>query len=205
MTLHSQQSHGVASLEQGWIEVMLDRKVMSDDFKGLGEGVFDNRPVVSNFIIQIENKKIQMPVRNFHYAFPSVVSSVLNDFLQQTVQTLFTTVRSDVFQSKFHPIKQSLSCDISITSLKNLVTSDLVYNGTSLIIHRKKMDCNFPEAGMLCTDSSSSPNLLSLFPDISVSKIRETTLTHLHPKNSIPVSGYIPLAPMELKSFQVKL
>lgn len=147
LTLHSQQSHGAASLQQGWLEVMLDRKVMSDDHKGLGEGVFDNRPVISRFIIQLEHKLLPLPEQNFNFAFPSVSSSVLNDLFQQPVLTVFTTVRSDFLARKFHPIKKSLDCDISVVSLKNLMTSDLEYNGTSLILRRTKFDCNFPEAG----------------------------------------------------------
>jgi alpha-mannosidase II len=44
VTLHSGQAHGVASLRQGELEVMLDRQLVYDDERGLGQGVTDNKP-----------------------------------------------------------------------------------------------------------------------------------------------------------------
>ncbi|XP_045167859.2 alpha-mannosidase 2-like [Mercenaria mercenaria] len=205
VTLHSKQSHGAASLHQGSIEVMLDRKVLSDDNRGLGEGVFDNRPTISNFILQFEHKSSAVPVNNYHIAFPSLVSSVINECLQQPVQTLFTTVRNDVFLPKIHPKSQSIPCDVSVVSLKNLVTSDLVYSGSSLIIHRKKFDCNFPTAGLQCSITSTNPTLSSLLPNISISSVRETTLTHLHRKSNVLLEKELAIPTMEMMSFLLDL
>jgi alpha-mannosidase II len=47
MKLHSGQAHGVASLRQGELEVMLDRQLVYDDERGLGQGVTDNKPSLS--------------------------------------------------------------------------------------------------------------------------------------------------------------
>lgn len=205
LILHTKQSHGVASLHQGSLEVMLDRKVLSDDSRGLGEGVFDNRLTISNFILQIEHKLSVFPVKNFKFAFPSLVSSVVNECLQQPIQTFFTTVRNDVLQSQFHPLSRSVPCDISVVSMKNLVTSDLEYNGSSLIIHRKKFDCNYPKGEVQCTVRNSFPVLSTLFPNISLSSVRETTLTHLHRKSDVPLEKELAIHPMELKSFILDL
>lgn len=205
LNLHTKQSHGVASLHQGSVEIMLDRKVLSDDSRGLGEGVFDNRPTISNFILQFEHKVSVIPVKNFNFAFPSVVSSVINECLQQPVQTFFTTVRNDVFQLKFHPLSRSVPCDMSVISLKNLVTSDLVYSGSSLIIHHKKLDCNYPTAGLQCSVSREAPTLSSFLPNISITSVRETTLTHLYKKGYVPLDKELVIQPMEIKSYVLDL
>lgn len=39
----------------GWLEVVLDRKVMNDDLHGLGQGIYDNRITPSNFRLLLEN------------------------------------------------------------------------------------------------------------------------------------------------------
>ena len=39
----------------GWLEVVLDRKVMNDDLHGLGQGIYDNKITPSNFRLLLEN------------------------------------------------------------------------------------------------------------------------------------------------------
>jgi hypothetical protein len=43
MSLLSHSAMGVASLEEGWLETVLDRRLMRDDNRGLGQGVTDNK------------------------------------------------------------------------------------------------------------------------------------------------------------------
>ena len=44
-------SHGAASLEEGSLEVMLERRGSGDDGRGIGEGVLDNLPSDSQFLV----------------------------------------------------------------------------------------------------------------------------------------------------------
>ncbi|KAL4237876.1 Alpha-mannosidase 2x [Mactra antiquata] len=205
MTLHSQQSHGVASLEQGWLELMLDRKVLNDDARGLGEGVYDNRPTVSKFILHVEGKQSSSTVKSERIAFPSAVSFILNEKFQQPIQTFFTNVRHNKFMSKFHPMTSSIPCDITIVSLKNIVNSNLVYNGTSLIVHRNNLDCDYPTSVLRCSINNTDQTITSLLPHFEVFNIRETTLTHLHTKTQTTVSNVVSIQPMELKSYLLNL
>ncbi|KAH3810535.1 hypothetical protein DPMN_138929 [Dreissena polymorpha] len=53
VTLHSGKLHGVAALEEGWLEVMLDRNVFRDDRKRLGQGVPKRVLTRTEFAIQL--------------------------------------------------------------------------------------------------------------------------------------------------------
>ncbi|GFR83293.1 alpha-mannosidase [Elysia marginata] len=54
ITLITSHSHGASTQSPGWLEVILDRRLMQDDWRGLNEGVKDNVVSPSNFILLVE-------------------------------------------------------------------------------------------------------------------------------------------------------
>ena len=46
----------VLSLSVGWLEVVLDRRLMQDDFRGMGQGVKDNKVTMETFKLLIERR-----------------------------------------------------------------------------------------------------------------------------------------------------
>ncbi|KAG8229042.1 hypothetical protein J437_LFUL007597 [Ladona fulva] len=73
-SLLSAQSLGVASLKEGQIEVMQDRRLDQDDNRGLGQGVTDNIPTPTVFRLIIERKKkgCKGPPPEHPAGFPSI-------------------------------------------------------------------------------------------------------------------------------------
>ncbi|OTF79215.1 hypothetical protein BLA29_006954 [Euroglyphus maynei] len=67
----SSHSHGVTSPRNGMIEIMLDRRIVYDDKRGLSEGVMDNIPVQSSFWLVFEHI-------NNHRSHPSSSPPILS-------------------------------------------------------------------------------------------------------------------------------
>ncbi|XP_063675367.1 alpha-mannosidase 2x-like [Bolinopsis microptera] len=74
-SLLGSEPHGVASLAEGWIEVVLDRRTLQDDHKGMGEKVDDNVPTPANLRILVEARS-ETPTQSELYMveYPSLVS-----------------------------------------------------------------------------------------------------------------------------------
>lgn len=204
LTLHAGQSHGVASLEEGWLEVMLDRNLVYDDERGLGEGVSDNKLSLSRFVLQVEHKIRPSKNKQPRYTYPSLLSLMQNKLLQQPVYKVFTEINTDMLSSSFQPLSEQLPCDVTVVSMKNLVNSDLVYNGTSLILHKHGFQCDYPATALHCsTDTKLS--ISKLFQDIPVTEVRETTLTHMYEKSVLAADSELKLKPMELSTYKIML
>lgn len=211
----SAQPHGVASLERGWLELMLDRNLLYDDGRGLEEGVQDLKPAVSDFVLLVETRP-SSHVREAgdyktspHYGFPSLLSLALSDRLQQPVQVFYTQVGSDIFFASFQPSQVAMPCEMALLSLRSLSTGNLNYNGTSLILHRRAYDCDFPASDLQCATGGEGNTVVTfdaLFKGFGfgVQAIQETSLTHLHHKRSRVPADHLDLQPMEIASFHVR-
>lgn len=75
LTVHTKQAVGVASLEDGQLEMMMDRRLPQDDNRGLGQGVTDNHPIETTFHLLLEfNASETAPVQPSTALFPSLLS-----------------------------------------------------------------------------------------------------------------------------------
>lgn len=205
VSLLAAQPHGVAGLEPGWLEVMLDRQLRYDDNRGLGEGVEDNKPTVSEFVLLVENRlpSLQRSPPLAHHIFPSLLSLSLADWLNQPPQLFYSLIESDVFFASVQPMKTALPCDLSMLSLRSLATGNLQYNGTSFILHRRAYDCDFSARDLQCSTDTVSVTFDSLFSQMGmgVQAVRETSLTHLHHRRSLAPSASLDLSPMQIASY----
>jgi hypothetical protein len=207
-TLHSAQSHGVASLENGWFEVMLDRNMRHDDGKGLGQGVSERVATLSEFILQIEYKNVPLQTPEVRYTHASVLSTILNEQLQNKALLFSVEQQNEKFTHGHYLGQKPLTCDITVVSLRNLVTNNLEYNGTSMVLHRKPVSCEFPTNVTGCTVSNEPVSLkefkLGLDLNVLEKDVTETSLTHINKISRTKLSDDVRPKANEMRSFLIK-
>lgn len=85
LSLLTDHAQGVASWQPGFLEVMLDRRTLYDDSRGMGEGVVDNRKTVSHYWLLIEDIELKndekiAPPKRFEEDSPFDKGDVVRSF-----------------------------------------------------------------------------------------------------------------------------
>ncbi|PNI42892.1 MAN2A2 isoform 23, partial [Pan troglodytes] len=82
LTLHTAQALGVSSLKDGQLEVILDRRLMQDDNRGLGQGLKDNKRTCNRFRLLLERRTVGSEVQDSHStSYPSLLSHLTSMYL----------------------------------------------------------------------------------------------------------------------------
>uniref|UniRef100_A0A8C5E6N6 Alpha-mannosidase n=1 Tax=Gouania willdenowi TaxID=441366 RepID=A0A8C5E6N6_GOUWI len=178
LTLHTAQSLGVSSLESGQLEVIMDRRLMQDDNRGLGQGLKDNKKTVNRFRLLLESRS----TGNKHGGFFAKLSSFFHSFFSQMFNvgmtdswtTSFPSILSHMTNAAlnhdvlalpvlpkrrgipplqtFSPLKSFLPCDVHLLNLRS-IQKQTPSPYTALILHRLALDCSLEaqNLGFNCT------------------------------------------------------
>ncbi len=209
LSVLSAQPLGVSSLEPpGNLEVMLDRRLMFDDGRGLGEGILDNKETPSRFYVVLERKdKHFIPLKDDRLtSHPSLLANTLSNHLNHPVLTIFIRNQSDTSLKVYEPISKPLPCDIRLVDLRPLERPEsLAPKSVAAILHRVGFQCDYPSGGMLCQTNTGKFSLSSLLGESSskVKKVTENTLSLMHEKRLVNVLDEIHLDPMELYTYKI--
>ncbi|KAF0876221.1 MA2A2 mannosidase, partial [Crocuta crocuta] len=212
LTLHTAQALGVSSLHDGQLEVILDRRLMQDDNRGLGQGLKDNKRTCNHFRLLLERRTLGSEVQDGHTtSYPSLLSHLTSTYLNTPVLALPVAKRQlpGPGLRSFHPLDSSLPCDFHLLNLRTLQAEDdaLPSAETALLLHRKGFDCGLEakNLGFNCTTSQGKVALGSLFHGLDVAFLQPTSLTLLYPLASPSNSTDVYLEPMEIATFRLRL
>lgn len=200
VTLHTGQAHGAASLDAGQLEVMIERRLMNDDRRGLADGVKDNKLTITKYMLSVEhhdNASTDM------FTFPSLQAHIANEHLNQPTQKMYAHNIPYITSLSFAPMEMELPCDVFVVGMKSLFKSDLSYNGTSLVLHRSGYKCGFSYKTLDC--GNNAVNVSSLFPGVLKENVRETSLTHTNTKQSAVRLDNLQVPFMEIKSYVIQI
>lgn len=229
-SVHSKQSLGVASLKNGWLEIMLDRRLVRDDGRGLGQGVLDNRVMNVVFHLTVETNisatsNLVSTSSSLPYT-PSLLSHRVGSHLNYPLHA-FISKKSEELSVKppirsFSPLATPLPCDLHVVNFK--VPKPLKFlqqpsegSRFALILQRRHWDSSYCHKGRSqCTNLADEPvNLFSLFKDITVLKAKASSLNLLHEDPGVlgfteqfadlAQEGHVAISPMEIQAYRLEL
>ncbi|XP_041041585.1 alpha-mannosidase 2 isoform X2 [Carcharodon carcharias] len=213
VTLHSAQSLGVASLKSGQLEVIMDRRLVQDDNRGLGQGLKDNKITANLFRVLLERRiGVDMDEGNKAVNYPSLLSHKINSNLNHPVIPMVVNPNVDGIPpllNLYSPLMSSMPCDMHILNLRTIEGKDegSPSDEAALIIHRMGFDCRFlnKNTGLFCSTTRGKIPVHNLFRELKIQHLIPSTLTLMHTAQDHNNTRDIELNPMGISTFRIQL
>lgn len=215
LTLLSAQSLGTASMASGQIEVFMDRRLMQDDNRGLGQGVHDNKITANLFRILLEKRNgVNMEEeKKSPVSYPSLLSHLTSSFLNHPFLPMVLTAKLSSpaveLLSELHLLQSSLPCDIHLVNLRTIQSKmgKDYSDEAALILHRKGFDCQFSSrgTGLSCSTTQGKMSVPKLFNKFAVESLTPSSLSLMHSPPDAQNISDITLSPMEISTFRIRL
>ncbi|XP_035436664.2 alpha-mannosidase 2 [Spodoptera frugiperda] len=227
LTLLTNHAQGAAAYEPGRLEVMLDRRTLYDDFRGIGEGVVDNKPTTFQNWILIESmpgvtrakrdtsepgfkfvneRRFGPGQKESPYQVPSQTADYLSRMFNYPVN-VYLVDTSEVGEIEVKPYQsflQSFPPGIHLVTLRT-ITDDVLElfpsNESYMVLHRPGYSCAVGEKPVAKSPKFSSK---TRFNGLNIQNITAVSLTGL--KSLRPLTGLsdIHLNAMEVKTYKIR-
>lgn len=222
LTLLTTHAQGAASLEPGQLEVMVDRRTLYDDYRGMGEGVVDSRQTRHKFWLILEEfeDKAAATAARTEYQVPSLFVNQLANAHNYPANLYFIEKQSEDDGAKLDIVKSvelltaKFPCDLHLMSLRTLTEPDLPLfpsRSALMIVHRQGFQCRFKDtatasstAGSVCAEHAHSTlPPMQLWRRLRIDSIDSTLLTGLKTNEAIEDFGRVYVKPMDVRTFNV--
>lgn len=227
LTLLTNHAQGTAAFEPGRIELMLDRRTLYDDFRGIGEGVVDNKlTVFHNWLLlesisDSERKKRDTSEKGFRYInerhfspdqkdtayqLPSQTANYLSRALNYPVNVylLDTSEVGDVEVKSHQTFVDNFPADVHLVTLRT-ITDDILEQFPSsscyMVLQRPGYSCSVGDKSRL---KSSTFKSNTNFNGLEINNLTSVSLTGLKTYQSLSGMSEIKLEPMEVKTYKIQ-
>ncbi|KAI6170764.1 Glycoside hydrolase and Glycosyl hydrolases 38 domain containing protein [Aphelenchoides bicaudatus] len=214
LTLLARQSLGAASLYPGTIESILDRRLMQDDNRGIGQGVSDNKHTESHFRLLIESRQKASKIDEQNRAgFLSALSIQSSHSLNYPVVTLYGKFEVETnTPTKWTALKRPFPCDLHLFALRT-ISEPTAYGAksqrstrprdqASMILERQGVECLVNSKVNGCEETSKEQIQLSDYFVFKAKSLKSTTLTGMYEETKHLTQ--IQMNPMDLKAIKVE-
>uniref|UniRef100_A0A8C9WQM8 Alpha-mannosidase n=1 Tax=Scleropages formosus TaxID=113540 RepID=A0A8C9WQM8_SCLFO len=212
LTLLTAQSLGVSSLKSGQLEVIMDRRLMQDDNRGLGQGVQDNKITANLFRLLLEKRSETFKVIKSQpeWSYPSLLSHITSMYLNHPVIPMVVSPNYDSLTfAPLSPLRAALPCDVHLVNLRTIQAKEGAgpSHEVALILHRRGFDCEFSNRnmGLLCSTTQGKLPMGKLFSELSVQSVTPASLSLMHTLDGGRSQEEIQLKPMEIRTYRVQL
>lgn len=217
-TLLTTHAQGAASYEPGQLEVMLDRRTLYDDYRGMGEGIVDSRLTRHKFWVLIEDMpSSQSSSKPKQYQVPSLLTNYLANGLRYPPTVYFVENFENSPQLKTKALlldNGAWPCDVHLMNLRTLSEEQLQLFPSSsalMVLQRQGFDCSVHNMQQIDLLTNVCPfkhkGLGSVnFNRLHLSSLETTSLTGTlpaHQRKQLKSFNDITIHPMELLTFNV--
>ncbi|CAK1588313.1 unnamed protein product [Parnassius mnemosyne] len=225
LTLITNHAQGAASFDPGRLEVMLDRRTLYDDFRGIGEGVVDNKQTIfQNWLLlepttfirsKRDTSESFQPVHERHfrpdqkttdYQLPSQTADFLSRSLNYPVNIYFIDTSEmvrDVQVKNYQTLVQNFPAGIHLVTMRT-ITDDILEQFPSsscyMVIQRAAHSCSVGSQ----LEKSTSFTTKTRFNGLHIRNLTSVSLTGLKTYKSLSGLEDIEIEPVEVKTFKIR-
>lgn len=185
---------------QGWLEVVLDRRLMQDDKRGVGQPVKDNKRTVLQFALTVEPRSSGGSVPGTNN--PTLLGHIISEHTSHPLSLFVVSSQTSSLSipGRLAPLNQELPCDVHLVNLRWLAGTDA---RTALVLHRKGFVCGFDAPPLTCGRQTGQVDLNALFAT-PLRSFQEHTLSLMHKVAIMEPTTRVQLDPMELYAFKLQ-
>lgn len=190
---------GASSVQEGMLEVMVDRRTMYDDARGMGEGVTDSRATTHGYWLLLEARDPSSTPAPDTLAALSPLGTVLSRYLDNPVTVL--SAQSPASQPTVSLLQSPLPCDHHLVNLRSWTPRTLSPHSALMILQRTGPDCGWASLTLSdCVSPTPTPNIYWRHVSSSA-KYNPVSLTGNF--DSPRVGSLFNLSPMEIAAYNV--
>lgn len=169
MTLVTRQPLGGSSLTPGQMEIMMDRRLMQDDNRGLFQGVKDNHLTPHTFFLILERKikNCEDEVADVAASYPSLLGiAVRHSIINPMYRLLWTSANhaAETLTKTYEPMDKDTPCDIHVVNLRTMQKASLQAepsDQTAVILHRQGFNACYKAVGMTCSTNGGKVHYMT--------------------------------------------
>ena len=198
LTLVVDHATGASSVQEGWLEVMVDRRTMYDDARGMGEGVTDSRATTHGYWLLLEPRDPAVTPATDTLPSLSPLATVLSRHLDNPVAVL-SSVSAAAPVATTQLLAAPLPCDHHLLNLRSWTPRSPGPRAALMILQRTGPDCGW--ATLTLTDCTAPGPAPSISWSHAPAHYTPVTLTG---NFASPRSGpMFTLSPMEIAAYNV--
>jgi len=198
---------GAAGWQPGWLEVMLERRTLYDDSRGMGEGVVDNKRTTSRFWLLLEEVGAVTGEAD-DLSRPSLFAHHLSNALLYP-SNLFVLEGGDQLRPRVSLLTRPLPCDTHLLSLRTF--TDPVYAqfpaaSALLLLQRQGYSCRVASHVPQCALGGEGGDHLhpgTAFRELQLRALSETSLTGLHAGRKVAALDALRVPTMQITAANV--
>lgn len=209
LTLLMNHAQGTSAWQPGWLEVMLDRRTLYDDSRGMGEGVVDNKKTPSHYWLLLEEVKgTSGPVKTYSRA--SLLANHLSNGLLYPANLLVAEGGGKLNSGTRLLLNRPLPCDVHLMNLRTMpdpAFSQFPAPSALMVLHRQGYSCDIastvPRCGLGDTKGGAFKSGTKFKSEAGVKGVQKVSLTGLHSRGDVGELETLKLGPMELATLNI--